>query len=320
VVFVVVAFLLTTPIAANADLIIGNDFLWQHEDETQKLERLRFCVVSPDGYINLRVTPGWDGEILEYSNWRMPTYKNGTEIHMEQTYFVNGEYWGIPVIAHYIWDLGWIPMKYLRVLYTGDDFNIEHLDDFYTYTGIFNEITTINKLVVWQWPGSNREKLIIDEKDFTINTNSVRHAYRDAEGREWVYVEIEYTTKYVGWYGGRGLYWNEYAWICLSDPENSKIKAFNHAPKPAVWSPEGNYEWLPDNGFIKYSIPNFDDYFAGAYDWPPKNLSKLLFLLPTTIMPYLIISLAAVLVIGAVVWIKVFRKQNKTKPGGKRDD
>jgi len=113
------------------------------------------------------------------------------------------------------------------------------------------------------------------------------------------YLEIEYSTTYVGWYGGRGLYWKEYAWVCLSDPGNNKIPAFSPMPKPAAWSPDGNYEWLFDDGYISYSIPKYDVY--NAYD-------------DTFPMHHVIIILSALVIVTAAS-IVVFRRSKKTGLG-----
>lgn len=231
--------MLAAPFCVNADVVFDNDFLRQNKDKTQELDRKRFCVSSPDGYVVLRETPGWDGEIIQYETGA-PKYENGAELHMGNVCIVGGEYWGIPVIGHYSWIPGWIPMEYLRVLYIAADFNNEHIGEFYQYSGSYAAAENAKKLVVWQWPGSDREKIVIED-DFALRADSAIYAYKDGEGRQWVYLEIEYGTSYVSWYQGYSGMWSEYGWICVSDPENSGIPAFNPAPEPAVWVPRGGF-------------------------------------------------------------------------------
>ena len=291
-------------VTVYADAIMGNDFFYENKQKAQKLERLIFCVDSPDGYVFLKETPSWNGRILTFPSGERPRYKNGTVIHMEHTYVVNDKYWGLPIIGHYIWDVGWIPMEYLRVMYVDEDFNNEHIDEFYTYTGSYNAVLNAKKLVIWKWPGSDREKLIVDTGEFTINTDSARYAYKDKEGREWGYVEIKYSSSYAGWYGGRGVYQNEYAWICLSDPENSGISAFSPAPKPSKWSPDGALEWLPDDGSVEYFTPKYTDY--GIYF---DNYVKYWNEFSTRII--IIVVLSALII--TLFLIKVLRKRKKIR-------
>jgi hypothetical protein len=155
----------------------------------------------------------------------MITYKNGQEIIIDSLYIHNGEYWGGMTESHYVSYPGWIPMNHLLVVYIRDDFNAENQDKFYEYTGDIEAVLLSKRLVLWQWPGSDREKRVLDGGFENLVVDFV---YKDNEGREWGYVRIG---------------WRE-EWICLSEPENSRIFAFHPAPEPTKWSPDGIYEWV----------------------------------------------------------------------------
>jgi len=229
---------LISPTIAHADAIIGNEFRWEHSDEMQPLRRTRFCVNGPDGYVNIRAEPGWDNGASSYGSGI--TYQNGAELHMSCVYVHEGEYWGVMAEGHHVGYPGWIPMDHLLVVYIREDFNNEYRDDFYKYTGNFDAVKSAKRLVLWQWPGADREKRVLDIDGFILTDEQVLHAYKDKQGREWGYVGI------------RSNYYDRYEWICLSDPENSRIPAFHPAPKPMGWSPDEVYKWpridAPDDG------------------------------------------------------------------------
>lgn len=256
--------LLASSPVAYADVVMGNDFRYQHEKETQKLDRSRFCANGPDGYVIPQQEPGgteevftferpWVGDSLEVV---LPKYQNGAELLMERMYILEGEFWGVMYPSHsYSWP-GWIPMEHLLVVYIRDDFNKEYHDEFYTYTGGYDTVLSAERLVLWQWPGSDREKRVIDDESFLIKDISADYAYIDEQGREWGYVNIRYTYTY--WTDG----WTQdmQTWICLDDPSNSKIPSFIPAPKPVEWSPDGVYEWIhfdaTDDGVEQFSLSN----------------------------------------------------------------
>lgn len=235
-------------ITVCADVVMGNDFLHNHENKTEMLDR-RFYVNSPSGYIIPKEEPGSEkGVSTEMSYIQMPedvfTFNNGEIIYIEQIYLCNGEYWGIMPVSHAYQPPGWFPMDELLMLYECQDFNEENKDAFYTYNGGYDKVVKAERLVLWQWPGCDREKRVIDAEWFDPASISALQAYKDKDGREWGYVLINYIE----------------AWICLSDPENSKIPAFHPAPKPVKWSPDKVIEWThtgtADNSGQQYSLSN----------------------------------------------------------------
>jgi len=157
-VFFTIIILFAMPFTARADVVMGNEFLRKHEKETEIIDRQRFYANGPNGIISLKEAPGSKKEIT--------TYPNGTELLIARIYNHNGQYWGITPVGHGYWNTGWIPMDQLLVLYTREDFEAEHMNEFYTYTGSYNASLTAEKLVVWEWPGSDRAKCIIDYDSF----------------------------------------------------------------------------------------------------------------------------------------------------------
>jgi len=313
-----IVFLLASPIVVRADIISGNDFLYELKKNGEKVEELgtwyygkRFSVNSPSGYVIPKEKPGSEkgvtpsGYYPHYSDKDKPykishkkefVFINGETIIITHTYLHNGEYWGVMPPTHSYQPPGWVLMDDLLMIYDQQDFEEENTDKFYTYTGSYDAVLSAKRLVVWQWPGSDKEKRIIDEKDTIIECANVLnkyvnvlYAYKDNEGREWSNTAIMD------------------GWICLSDPQNSSIPAFHPALQSAKWSSDGIYDWSSNDVTI----------------WPPVDVIKLLSF-DTTVYSFdkllLIIAIIAVLVADAVVLIKVFRKLDKTKQEGDRDD
>ena len=73
----------------------------------------------------------------------------------------------------------------------------------------------VEKIVLWQYPGSDRMMRTIDAEWFRHSERGLGEyfdtCYTDGQGRFWVYVVYAY---------GRQM-----AWACLSDPENESIPA-----------------------------------------------------------------------------------------------
>jgi len=196
------------------------------------------------------------------------SYKNGEEIFISRTYLHNGKYWGMLPDSHGR-NRGWIPMDQLLVMYIRDDFAEEYREEFYTYSGNYDAALAADKLVLWEWPGSDRAKRILDYGSYDdrdsfygrqarlyknadtdiglrITDISANYAYKDKDGREWGYVDISYT--YIPLEDGIERFdtGGVREWICLSDPENSDIPAFNPAPTPTKWESDVYPIWFID--------------------------------------------------------------------------
>jgi hypothetical protein len=193
--------------------------------------------------------------------------KNGEIIYVEYSCFYDGDYWGIGFFnpPDRRGDYGWVKMDQLLVIYDFISFDEEHFKEFYTYNGDYDEIKKVGAAIAWTWPGSGTTFWTIENLD-TENL-LVSYAYLDKDGREWGFVNYLY--------GSRNI------WICLSEPLNRDIPAFNPIPEPILWESETVHREIEKS--------------ANAMLW-------------------IIIVLVAILVIGTVVLIKIFWKPNKVKP------
>ncbi|MDR2854536.1 MAG: hypothetical protein LBV40_00015 [Methanomicrobiales archaeon] len=246
-------FLLIVPLATHADVVFGNEFFYENRDRTESIRENsygeRFIVNSPSGYVIPKEEPGskkgvptgfgyrgsGDEEALEPEG-PVFVFQNGETVRIEAIFLHNGEYWGVMSPSHVYQPPGWVPMDELLMIYDPSDFELENKDTFYPYTGSYDAVLSANKLVLWEWPGSDREKRVIENKDTISNCADVLYAYKDEEGREWG------KTTYMG------------GWICLSDPENNKIPVFYPASEPTKWLPEDK----PDDK-NSWSIHDFRD-------------------------------------------------------------
>jgi len=275
---IMVVFLFTPTITVYADVVFGNEFLNEKKDKTEiigdKYYGKSFYVNSPSGYISSKEAPDSNEEAYKYENGRI--------IRIYYIYKHKGKYWGSPPINHGS-SPGWFPMDELLTYYDNGDFETEHKHELYDYTGGFHELSTSEEFYIWQWPGSDREKIhyFANEYSGLDNDHAIRakHAYMDDNGCEWVYIVI-----WDGYSGGESRWGSAEGWVCLSDLNNGQIPAFNPAPPPAKWS-RTNISVLPS-----------DDDLENEFDITP-----------------IIIALVVALVGGTAVVIWIFLKKKKTK-------
>jgi hypothetical protein len=240
----------------------GNDFIGKSKNITEQLDR-RFYINSPSGYAAPKEEPGSEKEILTYEDKGIKfstsppevvlMYHNDDIVHIARTYLQNGKYWGATSSGLDYFPSGWIPMDELLMLYERQDFEEENKNHLYIYTGNYDAVFAAERHILWQWPGSDREKRIIDREDYVLKNIDVLYAYKDSQSREWGYVNLNYAYMYEG---EQGYTFRREGWICLTDPSNSSIPAFNPAPAPIIWSPDGSYQWT-------HTDPAGD--FAGQY-------------------------------------------------------
>ena len=316
---------------ANKD---KNEFFLQHKQEAQELERHIFYVNGPDGYVSLRAEPGLAGEVLTHWALGPVTYLNGEQLPIDYVYNLNGEYWAFMGDGYFVpHPPGWIAMDHLLVMYSNDDFVNEHKDEFYAYTGAIRWDIRTKTFVLWEWPGSDKEgevwaSSVLDERtpitkniyekkegrEWVYNYDEaskllfIENAYKDEEGREWIYIET---------------YWNRFVkgWLCVNDPANREIPAFNAAPPPIKWSADGIYDWTSNDATIwpptdppEWIPPNYPSTNHPLPNYLPPDTSESLPSKPLDgliNMPLLIVSLVVVLLAGTVVLIWVLRKPHK---------
>ena len=300
-IILIILFLFMQPLTVYADVIMGNDFFFKHRDETEPLHR-SFYVDSPDGFISVKEEPGARREIL--------SFENGTIIRIAATYKHRGRYWGIPPMGHAYYFSGWFPMEELLMYYESNDFEAEHVDEFYDYTGDFYNISSAEEFYFWQWPGSDREKILYEVSEYyeLDESNAIRakYAYMDDEGREWVYVFI-----FDGYTAGLSRAGSADGWVCISDVSNNRIPAFFPAPEPRKWSPDDPYNWTgsttPDDPPDDPPANNTKNP-TGIEDppRPDENQNEIPVIL-------IIIVLGLTLVVSTTVLVLVLVKQKKGK-------
>ena len=253
---IVACFLLIPATVAYADSIVepDNDFYYQHENQIVYLDRV-FCVNDTYGSASIKKEPGAKSDIAKLTNDKT--------VYLQYSCLYDGEYWGFALKYS-----GWIKMEELLVLYDYVAFGEEHLEEFYAYEGDYSEIKKTDSAIAWPWPGAETSLWTIEDLETT--SFSVSCAYKDGQGREWGFVPY--------------FYGNINIWVCLSDPLNSDIPAFNPAPEPITW--------VSDTAHIDIGKDN--------------EKSKKSYLV-------LAIILVAALAIGTAILIKVFWKSDKNK-------
>jgi hypothetical protein len=257
-----ICFFLMLPLAARADVLFepNNDFYTRHRNECVVLGR-QFYANGEIGYVSLSAEPGSkdEGDIIE----------NGEILDIMFTYNHNGETWGVTEIyspdkSYDEWSNGWIPMDQLLLVYDFISFDEEHQNEYYHYDGTFKETDEATEIVFWTWPGSGVERsAYMDEAWIADISGAIDRykIYKDEEGREWGFISYLYAIRNV--------------WVCISDPSNHDIPAFNQEPPPELWKP-GEME-------TSKGVP----------------------------MPVILIILVTVLVVGTAILIKIFWKPNR---------
>ena len=279
--FIIIAFtiVLMFPLVAHADVVIGNDFFDKNRDKTEPLNHI-FQVNSAKGFLSAKEKPG--------SLKSVGTYQNGNLLLIDSTYLHNGKYWGIPPVSHY-GPPGWFPMDELLMFYSSVDFETENQASIYNYVGDLDSLLTAEEFYIWQWPGSDREKIFYDYRDLEESAVRTGLACLDDEGREWLYVRLWGGSTFGGGFGHIGA---ASGWVCLSDPGNGGIPAFNPAPEPIPWV----YGEAPD------WYGTADRSASGAAGKPAPESERYK---PSVL---LIIAICAV---GALILIKKFAKKDK---------
>ena len=214
-----VALLLTCSIAVYADIIVepNNSFYERHRTECVYLNR-SFYANSKEGFVSITKEPG--------SKTVTTAVENGETIYIKFTYNFNGEQWGITEIEtpqknYTEWPAGWIPMEQLLPIYDYISFEEDHGSEIYDYTGDSEALASAPEIVFWPWPGSGSITHTLERPVGYEGPFDYTDAYKDNEGREWVFLTY--------WVGNRNV------WVCVDDPANRNIPAFNPPPEVVLW-------------------------------------------------------------------------------------
>jgi len=206
---------------AQADLVWEpeNDFYNRNKSKCVSLSR-GFYANGEDGYISMKREPGARREVAKL--------ENGEILHILFTYDHNGEVWGLSEFISpktYDWISGWGQMDQLLLVYDYISFDEDYSGEFFDYENDADKVAKTGDIVVWTWPGSGKIELVFEEEwqnpeTYEFILGGSFRAYKDSEDRVWGYIGYAYGARNV--------------WVCLSDPSNREIPAFNPAPEPVL--------------------------------------------------------------------------------------
>ena len=190
-----VVLLLMPQLSAYADVVIGNEFAYLNEKNTRPIRGRyygrRFVINSPSGYVipreepgsdngvpsNLGYRSGWGGRDIDEPEHDIFVFRNGEIFLIEATYLHKGVHWGIMSPSHMYQPPGWVLMDEMLMIFEREDFEQIHQHEFYEYTGCYDVVLEAERLVIWEWPGSDREKRIIENMDTIQRSANVLFAY-----------------------------------------------------------------------------------------------------------------------------------------------
>ena len=285
----IVTLLLTTVmlsftfVNANADVIFEpeDDFYERHRNECGYMGR-NFYANGEDGYVTLLSEPEFGKETA--------TIENGAILLIQYTYDYSGEVWGVG------FNPGWVPMSDLILVYDNTSFFEEHEQEFTKYQGNSDILLNARRVVFWSWPGSGEITMehvpSADNRELEGGWLTATYSYTDNDGRQWGYIPYFYAVK------GQ--------WVCLSEPSNRVIPAFNVAPEPVLKQP-GNSGLAPD--VIPGNSPG-NDSTPGRDPAPPAEPDRK----PPTdglSLPVIILILVGVIVVVTAALIGIFWKRKK---------
>lgn len=219
--------LLISTLAAYADIYIGprglraNNFYRRNENKCVPLYR-SFYMNGKSGSVSVTENPG--------SGRETAVIENGEKLVIMFTYNHNGKLWGGTEGSRKHRITGWVPMDQLMLEYDDISFTEEHKNEFYPYTGDYEALKKVKEVVPWSWPGAGTK--VENFRGFIVFSFNIEFSdvYKDEQGRKWGKMTIPQTHPYL--YSDR----DQVIWICISDPENNQIPAFN-PPRKIKWKP-----------------------------------------------------------------------------------
>ena len=284
---VLVAGLMSPLLSARADVLIepNNDFYHRNSSRCEYMGRF-FYANGEDGYISLKLEPRSAREVA--------AIENGEKLYIMFTYDDDGVEWGVteivPEKGYEERQAGWVPMDRLHLVYDSISFADDHVHEFVESAFDITKLDFDGDLVMWTWPGSGQISWIFERQYFVEETNMGEGStiYIDADGREWGFLAY--------FYGHRSF------WVCLDDPSNQEIPAFNPAPDLVLWQrmppPEPNQS-AGVSGQDRAGVSGQD----GGQDGRQDGLS----------LPTIAIILVAAVALVTVVLIRVFWKKETKK-------
>ena len=205
-----------------ADVLIepDDDFYNRHRSRMRSMNR-SFYANGENGYITLLREPDSRREVI--------SFENGKVLYIMFTFDDDGTVWGITEVnisetetRRFV--TGWVQMDNLHTIYDSREFFNEHEDEFISRPFDISDLDLDGDLVMWSWPGSGKVSGTYDTLHLfgnETNMNIGEIVYIDKFEREWGYMAY--------FYGFRDV------WICITEPSNSNILAFNPAPAPDLY-------------------------------------------------------------------------------------
>jgi hypothetical protein len=190
-----------------------NNFFENHIDECTRDDH-SYYVNSRDGYVYLRRDPA--------SSLLLGSAQNGDRLFVYYHYEYRGESWGLTEVDDDTGNGAWVAMGDLVAVYTYETFASEHEYEFREFDGQLEDLGLGDDVVLYTWPGSGS---VFRGYGYDPYDWRPLYTYDDASGRQWLALGFMYP----------GI---DDAWMCLDDPSNPSITAFNPSPEigfyPAV--------------------------------------------------------------------------------------
>jgi hypothetical protein len=192
-------------------------------------------------------------------------------------------------------------MDQLILKYDYLSFAEEHKNEFYPYTGSYEELKKAEEIFLWEWPDSDY-KLGSMDSSFFNEGYEFEYAYTGLMGNEWGFIEY--------WRGVKN------AWICINKPSTLGIYGRDEAQESDVpFNDSSVDESLGDRGSEPDVLKSADTIVSAPInEQAPKSdilrsdvRNGLINGFSTLVI---IIILIIAVVAGTVILIKVFWKPN----------
>ena len=205
---------------------------------------LGLTVESEEGFVSVLEEPGTGKELAQIPN--------EDYLFINHTYELEGELWGNALVKD--WQsqdgesfYGWVPISQLIPLYTTASFAEEFGSEFYSEGRDLANLDIDFFPIVWTWPGSGVTAPIFSHYEDVDLQDKFQTFYLDDQGREWGFLD---TSRLVDIYRFDG-------WVCVSDPLNDQIEAFNWHTQAPIELPIAHYSGpapQPESNYIYHFI------------------------------------------------------------------
>ncbi len=220
----------------NFTFVYG-DVIWEPQDSFYEKERENCEYVGRTYFAN-----GEKGYVTVYENPKsrqvVTDLENGENIHIRFTYEdKSGREWGITEFNDKSYKTGWMLMDEVIARYDHISFHEDHKKEFVDYDGSFDPNEYEDKIVVWEYPGSDVISSHLYMNELKEYLPDFSYMYTDNDGEKWAYFAY-YMARRNGW-------------VCLTDPNNESLPTIKvdyegliPASKPDRTLVQRNGSWL----------------------------------------------------------------------------